>query len=204
MSWHDLLAYILILATATAIPGPDVAAIVGSSLSSGLSRALTLIAGIIAGHAVWMVAAVTGLAAMAKALGPAFIIVKIVAVGYLLYLAWQLWTAHIGESPEADTRSRGKTRADILTGLMIALSNPKALVFFSAIVPTLLPVAKLGLSDLLFLIAVNSLTFIVIFGAWALLAMKARSVLTSAARRRGVNRASAVLIAGAGVAMAAR
>ena len=49
MSWHDLLAYVVILATATAIPGPDVAALVGTSLSSGLARSMTVLAGIMIG-----------------------------------------------------------------------------------------------------------------------------------------------------------
>jgi threonine/homoserine/homoserine lactone efflux protein len=65
MSWHDLLGFILILAAAAAIPGPDVAAIIGSGLSGGLSSAFRLVFGLILGHAVWMTAAVTGLAALA-------------------------------------------------------------------------------------------------------------------------------------------
>ena len=204
MSWTDLFAYILILTTATAIPGPDVAALVGTSLSKGLSQSLTMLAGIIIGHAFWMIAAVSGLAAAAQALGPAFIVVKILAVGYLLYLAWQLWTAPVSTEDTNDDKKLGKGHVGILTGLMISLSNVKALVFFGAIVPTVLPLHDLTIGDVGLLLLVNTMIFILVLGGWAVLAAKARSLLTSTARRRGINRISAVILAGSGLAIATR
>ncbi|HKJ62682.1 MAG TPA: LysE family translocator, partial [Hyphomicrobiales bacterium] len=152
MNWTDLFAYILILTTATAIPGPDVAALVGTSLSRGLTQSLTMLSGIIIGHAIWMIAAVSGLAAAAQALGAAFIVVKIAAVGYLLYLVWQLWTSPVDAEVATDRGASRSGRASILTGLMISLSNPKALIFFGAIVPTVLPLHQLTFGDLGFLL----------------------------------------------------
>ena len=148
MNWHDLLGFMLILGAAAAIPGPDVAAIVGSGLSGGLARAFNVIIGIIIGHAIWMTAAITGLA--------------------------------------------------------VALSNPKALVFFSAVVPSVLPLETLRLGDDALLILCSSVVFVVVFGAWALLAAKARAFLGNAANRRGFNRVSALLIAGSAALVATR
>ncbi len=204
MSWHDLLGFILILAAAAAIPGPDIAAIIGSGLSGGLPSAFRLVFGLILGHAVWMTAAVTGLAALAQALGAAFIVIKLGAVAYLLYLAWKLWTSPVSDGLQTDAASSGPSRAGILTGLLVSLSNPKALVFFSAVVPSILPIQHLSLGDFAVLILASSLTFIVVFGAWAVLAAKARAVLGKAANRLAINRGSAVLIAGSAVAVATR
>jgi threonine/homoserine/homoserine lactone efflux protein len=92
----------------------------------------------------------------------------------------------------------------VLTGLFVSLSNPKALVFFSAVVPSILPLQHLSLGDFALLILASSLTFVLVFGAWAVLAAKARAVLGKAANRRAINRGSAVLIAGSAVAVAAR
>jgi len=203
MSWHDLLGFILILAAAAAIPGPDVAAIIGSGLSGGLPSAFRLVFGLILGHAVWMTAAVTGLAALAQALGAAFIAVKLGAVAYLLYLAWKLWSAPVAEL-QSDAPSSGERRVGVLTGFLVSLSNPKALVFFSAVVPSILPLEHLSLADFALLILASSLTFILVFGAWAVLAAKARVVLGKAANRLAINRGSAVLIAGSAVAVATR
>jgi threonine/homoserine/homoserine lactone efflux protein len=204
MSWPDLFAFLLILATAAAIPGPDIAAIIGTSLSGGFSRALSVIGGIIVGHIIWIIAAATGLAAIAQALGTAFIAVKLCAIAYLLYLAWGLWTAPVSAEADGEKPAFRSTRPGVVTGVMISLSNPKALVFFSAVMPTILPVAKLSAADLALLIASSSVVFVAVFGSWAALAAKARSILGSSARRRGLNRISAVLIAGTGIAVATR
>jgi threonine/homoserine/homoserine lactone efflux protein len=203
MNWHDLIGFIIVLAAAAAIPGPDVAAIVASGLSGGLRRAISVVAGLILGHAVWMTAAFTGLAALAAALGPAFLLIKVAAIAYLLYLAWGLWTAPVTPLAE-EPHAAAPGRAGVVTGLAVALSNPKALVFFSAVVPSVLPMHSLTLGDDLLLILCSSLVFAAVFGAWAVLAAKARSFLGNAAGRRGFNRVSAVLIAGSAAAVAAR
>jgi threonine/homoserine/homoserine lactone efflux protein len=204
MNWHDLIGFVVVLAAAAAIPGPDVAAIVGSGLSGGLRRAFSVVVGIILGHAVWMTAAVTGLAALAAALGTAFLLIKIAAIAYLLYLAWGLWTAPVAPVTDEALPSSAQSRSGILTGLAVALSNPKALVFFSAVVPSVLPMQNLTLADDALLILCSSVVFVVVFGAWAVLAAKARTFLGNAASRRGFNRLSALLIAGSAAAVAAR
>jgi threonine/homoserine/homoserine lactone efflux protein len=203
MSWSDLLGFILILGVAAAIPGPDVAAIVASGLSGGLARALTVVAGLILGHMVWLLAAFTGIAALAAALGPAFLVIKVAAIAYLLYLAWALWTAPVGPI-ESETERSAAPRAGIVTGIAVSLSNPKALVFFSAVVPSVLPMDRLTLTDDALVLAASSLVFLGVFGAWAVLAAKARDFLGNAAHRRGFNRLSALLIAGSAAAVAAR
>jgi threonine/homoserine/homoserine lactone efflux protein len=206
MSWHDLTGFILILAVAAAIPGPDVAAIVRSALGGGAPRAFGVIFGIMLGHAIWMLAAVTGLAALAQTLGTAFIVIKASAVAYLLFLAWKLWTAPIdaGLDESSASSAPAASRAGIITGLLVSLSNPKALIFFSAVVPSILPVGHLSVADFALLIACSSLTFLVVFGAWAMLAARAPAALGNASRQRAFNRGSALLIAASAAAVAAR
>jgi len=77
-------------------------------------------------------------------------------------------------------------------------------VFFSAVVPSVLPMQNLTLADDALLILCSSVVFVVVFGAWAVLAAKARTFLGNAASRRGFNRLSALLIAGSAAAVAAR
>jgi threonine/homoserine/homoserine lactone efflux protein len=205
MNWHDWIGFIVMLAAAAALPGPDVAAIVANGLSGGLKRAFSVIAGLILGHMVWMSAAVTGLAALATALGPAFLVIKLCAIAYLLHLAFGLWTAPVAAPAEGEPLPSPSThRTGIVTGLAVALSNPKALVFFSAVVPSVLPMQSLTLADDLALLLASAAVFLMVFGAWAMLAAKVRQFLVDAASRRGFNRVSALLIAGSAAAVAAR
>lgn len=203
MTTAHLVSFVLVLAAAAAIPGPDVAALIARSLSSGMRRTLPLLLGIVAGHAIWLLAAVTGLAFLAQTIGSAFILVKIAAVGYLFYLAWNLWYAPVGLSI-AEAAPKRDDRMALLSGLLISFSNPKALVFFSAIVPSIIPVSALGLADITLLVAVSSLTLIAVLGGWTAIGAKAGLLLKSTSRRRLLNRLSALIMAGTGIAVAAR
>lgn len=203
MTSAELFGFILVLAAAAAVPGPDIAAIVARALGSGFVKTLPVIFGIVIGHSVWMVAALVGLAALAQMLGTLFLVLKIAGVIYLLYLAWQLWSAPAGDigSVESDPAS---TRAGLATGLFVSFSNPKALVFFSAVVPSVLPVQKLGTPDIVLIVTVSAVTMVAIFCVWATVVARARAALMSASRRRALNRTSAVVMAGTGIAIATR
>ena len=124
----------------------------------------------------------------------------------LLTLAWGLWTAPVAPLPEDGALPSSSELAGngVATGLAVALSNPKALVFFGAVAPSVLPMQNLTFADDALLILCSSAVFVVVFGAWAVLAAKARGFLRNAASRRGFNRVSAVLIAGSAAAVAAR
>ncbi len=203
MTATELTGFALILAAAAAVPGPDIAAIVARSLGGGFRRAMPLILGIAAGHAIWLAAAVTGLTMLAKAFGTAFVAVKIAGVLYLLYLAWHLWRAPVEQAGE-ETAHRPGHREAFLAGFLVSLSNPKAVVFFGAVVPAVLPVHNLEIVDIATLIAVNSVTLITVFACWAMIAARARVLLRKAGQRRVLNRVSAAVMAGTGIAVAAR
>jgi threonine/homoserine/homoserine lactone efflux protein len=117
-----------------------------------------------------------------------------------------LWTAPIDAGLDESSKSSAPAggRAGIVTGLLVSLSNPKALIFVSAVVPSILPVGHLSVADFALLIACSSLQFLIVFGGWALLAAKARAMLSNAVRRRTFNRGSAVLIAASAAAVATR
>lgn len=203
MTSAELFTYVLVLAAAAAVPGPDIAAICARALAAGFSRCLTFIAGIVTGHAIWTIAAALGLVALVKALGPAFVAVKFAAAAYLVYLAWQLWTAPVDDTG-GDAAPQPKAGHGFLPGLLVSLSNPKAFVFFGAVMPTVLPLETLSPAGLGVVIAASSATMLIVFSGWAAIADRARAFLRNASSRRMLNRSSAVVMAGAGVAVAMR
>lgn len=200
MNLHDLLAFILVLAAAAAIPGPDVAAIVARALSRGTMAMVPVLLGITIGHCAWMLAALVGLVALAKVLGPVFVALKLAGAAYLIYLAYKLWTEPV-TSADAAPAARGNGFA---AGLLVSFSNPKALVFFSAVVPSVLPIERLSAPQMAAVEVVSAVTILAVLGLWGIAAARARQALESVARRRALNRTSAVIMAGTGVAIAAR
>src|SRR4051812_40737331 len=145
MSAYGLLTFCAVYALAVAAPGPGIAAIVARSLAHGAKGAPAFIAGFVVGDLVWFAIAATGLAALAKTAAAVFIAIKWTGVAYLLFLAWKLWTAP-AERVEAagDDRRQHGWRA-LAASLMLTLANPKAILFFLALLPTVVDLASMNL-----------------------------------------------------------
>jgi threonine/homoserine/homoserine lactone efflux protein len=148
-------------------------------------------------------AAAAGLAAMASALGSLFVAIRYAGAAYLLYLAWKLWTSASRPVDAADTSPEGRW-ALFLAGAAINLGNPKAMIFFLALLPTavnLETLSPLGFAELAAIVAV---VVSVVFAFYAAMAARARRLLSSPRAIRLLNRGSGIALAGAAAAIAAR
>jgi threonine/homoserine/homoserine lactone efflux protein len=76
-----------------------------------------------------------GLGALLQASEQLFSLVKWLGAGYLLYLAWVLWRAPTQALQRAAGAATASGRAAFLRALLVGLSNPKGLLFFSAFLP---------------------------------------------------------------------
>ena len=204
MSFYGLLTFCAVYALAVATPGPGVAAIIARSLAHGLKGAPAFIAGFVVGDFVWFAIAATGLAALAKTAAVLFVAIKWAGVAYLLYLAWKLWTAPAErvEVNEPDDGQHG-WRA-FVASLMLTLANPKAILFFLALLPTVIDLTTL---DTLRFVEISAAMIVVlpaVLGTYALLATKARQLFTTPQAVRRLNRSSGVAMAGAAVVVATR
>lgn len=184
-------------------PGPSIAALVARVLSRGLGSVLPFLLAMWIGEALWLVAAVLGLGYVAQTFGTAFMVLKFAGVGYLLFLAWQMWTAPVdleaGDLPE----SGGAVRM-FLTGMALTIGNPKIMVFYMALLPTFIDlehVTSLGLSEL---VVVAFAVMMTVDLSWACAAAWARGWLRSPRAVRIANRTGATAMTGAAVAIATR
>ena len=203
MTFSSLCIFLLVLGAGAAIPGPDIVAILARALSHGFKNTLALISGILFGHALWTVAAALGLVVLVQTLGSAFVVIKFAAAIYLIHLAWNLWNAHT-EATLSSADNSNDRRSGFISGLLISLSNPKAMIFFGTVMPTVLPIANLTVLQLVLVLFLSTTTMFIVFGAWAAVASRARIALQNASSRRALNRGSALALAGAGIAIAAR
>ena len=90
-----------------------------------------------------------------------------------------------------------------LAGMAITLGNPKIMVFYLAVVPTILDLGHLDLSAWTELTLTMLIVLIGIDLGWALTAARARRLLRNRRAVRVANRTSAVVMVGAAVAIAA-
>lgn len=203
MDFAGLLVFAGALFAAAASPGPGIAAVVARVLGRGFRDTVPFSAGVAAGDLVWLAVAVLGLAALAQAFQPLFLAIKYAGVAYLLYLAWRLWTAPAAARPIAADRSPEPGLRVFLAGLALTLGNPKVMVFYVALLPTLIDVGTVTAARFAALAAVTLAVLAVVFAAYMLLAARARLLFASPRATRAVNRTGAALMAGAAGAVAA-
>lgn len=122
---------------AIASPGPNVLAVIGTSMSIGRASGIALAAGIAAGSLCWAVLTVLGLSALLSAYATALIVIKIGGGLYLLWLAYKAFksavSAHNIEAREL-AGGRRTPAGYFLRGLTIQMTNPKAALAWIAIV----------------------------------------------------------------------
>jgi len=198
---------------AAALPGPGVAAIVARSLSGGTRGAPAFIAGFLVGDLTWFTFAATGLAALAQAAYAVFVAVKYAGVVYLLYLAYRLWTAPptiVDEAAAEDSEAvrqlqRGNRPSQLfLGGLALTLANPKTMVFFLALLPTVVPLERLGPLEFLEIVMIICVLLPLVLGSYVIAAARAKRFFRSPRALRNLNRSTSVAMAGAAVAVATR
>ncbi|WP_186123016.1 LysE family translocator [Burkholderia gladioli] len=203
MALSALLVFALALMVAAGSPGPGIAALVARVMSNGFRDVLPFLAAMWIGEILWMSFAVAGLAALARTFATAFLLLKIAGIVYLLFLAVKMWLAPAavddGQLPSGQSPLRM-----FAAGLTVSLGNPKIMVFYVALLPTLVDLSHVG--PLAW--AELALTMLVVMAAvdlsWALLAARARRLLRSRRAVKLANRASATMMAGAAVVMATR
>jgi threonine/homoserine/homoserine lactone efflux protein len=204
MSSAGLLVFCAAYALATASPGPGIAAILARVLGRGLRGVPAFIAGFVVGDLFWFTIAATGLALVAQTFAVLFVAIKYAGAAYLLYLAWKLWTAPARQEDVAiDQRNDGAGRL-FLGGLAVTLGNPKVIVFFLALLPSVIDLEHLtvlGFVEIALLIVV---ILSCVLAAYALAAASARRLISSPRTVRAVNRTTGTVMAGAAVAIVAR
>lgn len=189
-----------VLALLTVLPGPDMAVITRAALAGGRQAATRAAAGIVTGLLVWGSLAVLGLTALLTASPRAYLVVKVLAVLYLLYLGVQAFrTQHApvaGIDVELTPPPSTTARAPFLTGLTTDLLNPKIAVFYTAMLPTLAPPSLPGARGLAVLVVIHvALTFAWQVG-YAHLLTRARHVVGRPAVRRALDRVTGVALIG--------
>ncbi|RCW86342.1 LysE family translocator [Phyllobacterium bourgognense] len=204
MTLAGFVAYSGALAIAAAIPGPGVTALVARALGSGFRSSLFMSLGLIMGDLTYLTAVVLGLAMVAQTFGTVFLVIKWAGVGYLAYLAWGFWTSGISAEKIEARKSRGGAVSSIVAGLAVTLGNPKTMLFYIALTPTLVDLHAITLADYSILAALTVLVLLVVLVPYLALAAKARGLLASPRALKRLNRTAAAFMAGAALAIAGR
>ena len=203
MTLSALLIFAGALVVSAGSPGPSVAALVARVIARGTRGVVPFISAMWIGEALWLAAAIFGLAMIAQTFFWAFVIIKYCGIAYLSYLAWKMWHAPV-KVEERELPDDSSSARLFLTGLAITLGNPKIMVFYLALLPTILDLTHVTLAGwaeltliMFIVLAAVDLTYVAVAG-------KARQFIRSMRAMRVANRTSALAMGGAAVMMATR
>jgi threonine/homoserine/homoserine lactone efflux protein len=203
MTLSGLLVFAMALLVAAGSPGPSIAALVARVLTNGFRDVLPFLAAMWLGDALWLTCAVAGLAVLAHTFALVFLILKFAGVAYLLFLAGKMWFAPA--SVEEGRLPSGQSPLRMFAaGLTVTIGNPKIIVFYLALLPTIVDLSHVGPGAWFVLTLTMLSVLMTVDFAWALLAVRARKLLTSRRAVKIANRASATMMAGAAAAIATR
>lgn len=196
--------YIIALAIACAIPGPGITASVGTALGSGFRRALLFVTGIVCGDLLYLSFAVAGLTAVASVFSGIFVIIRWAGAAYLLYLAWGFW--HSGVDPEAVQAKRGAKSgvSTVIAGLSLTLGNPKTIIFYLALLPTVIDLRTVTLDRYGVLVVLTIIVLYAVCIPYIALASSARRFLVDPKALKWLGRGAASAMAGAAAVIVIR
>ncbi len=198
-----LLLFAAALFVNASAPGPSIAALVARVVARGTRDALPFLTAMWIGEGLWLAAAAFGMAALAQSFHMVFSIIKVCGIVYLLYLAWRMWTV-AGEEIERQHLLQGSPLQLFFAGLSITLGNPKIMVFYLALLPSIIDVTAIGAAGFAALIGTMMAVLMSVDMAWVLVAFAARRLLRSKSAIKIANRCGAAAMGGAAAALAAR
>lgn len=204
MTLAGFIAYCGALALAAAIPGPGVTALVARALGSGFRSSLFMSLGLILGDLVYLTAVVLGLALVAQTFGMVFLVVKWLGVAYLGWLAWTFWTSGVTAEKVEARKGRDGFAASVVAGLTLTLGNPKTMIFYLAVTPTIVDLRTVTVGEYGVLALLTVVTLLVVLVPYLALAAKARWFLRTPRALKALNRTAAAFMVGAAAAIAAR
>ncbi len=205
MTYQSWFLYLSLVFVATATPGPAVLFVVTNSTLHGWRKTTYAALGNIIGLLCLGVIAVTGLGAILKTSVVLFNIVKYAGAAYLIYLGVKLF---FQKGMDLSLLKDNKRPNDISSkriffqALAVALSNPKAIIFLTALFPQFVNTSEPVIPQFSLLIAVLMLFSFSFLMFYSLVAHKAKSWLFKRSKLTIFNRFSGTIFIGFGFLLA--
>jgi homoserine/homoserine lactone efflux protein len=188
-------AFLLITTVLIITPGPIVTLVISTGATRGVRAALTTVAGTTLGNAVLLAAIALGLNWVHAHADLLFNALRWTGAAYLIWLGVQAWR-HAGEESH-ELFETGRAR--FVRGLIVALSNPKTIVFFTAFLPQFIDPRLPAGPQLAVMCVVTVLLAGVSDCVWAVAAGMGRAWFMKPSRVKLLGRLSGTVLIGGGL-----
>jgi homoserine/homoserine lactone efflux protein len=195
MNFELFTAFLLITVVLIIAPGPIVTLVISTGATRGVRAALTTVAGTTLGNALLLAAIALGLNWVHAHADLLFSALRLTGAAYLIWLGVQAWR-HAGEESH-EVLETGRTR--FVRGLLVALSNPKTIVFFTAFLPQFIDPRLPAGPQLAAMCVASVLIAGALDCAWAIAAGMGRAWFIKPSRVKLLGRLSGTVLIGGGL-----
>ena len=139
---HLYVTFLGVMAVMAVTPGPANVFSVANGVQRGKAGAMAGVVGMNAATLVWFGAAALGLGALVIAFPHVFRIISIAGAVYVAWLGVKALRGAFGTAAEPHAVSVRPGRSALIDGFMVQIANPKAVLFFTAVLPPFLDVNR--------------------------------------------------------------
>lgn len=193
MNWSNWLVFFGVSLFMAFTPGPAVVLAVSNSVSVGPRRAMLGSLGNAVGVFLVSAVAMAGLGVVLSSSATAFMVLKLAGAGYLVYLGIRQWRSGANAFAAEPARPARGVQASLKLfghGVTVAVTNPKSILFFSALFPQFLAHGEPLAGQFFVLTATFAVCTMLSHAFYVLLARGMRRGFSSALRVRLFNRIS--------------
>ena len=176
MTLLSLATFFITMLIIVAVPGPGTFAITSKALTHKISHVSFMILGMVIADIIFLLFAIFGLNAIASILGELFVVVKYVGALYLIYLGYKLLSSK-AEHQELESDRSESWLKNLLIGFVITFSNPKVVLFYLSLLPTLIDIKHIGVVDIGLLMLLVSIIISLVMFSYAWIALRAKKAL---------------------------
>jgi len=195
-------AFCLATTALVLLPGPIVTLVIANAIAHGRRTGIATVAGASTGNALLVAAGALGLSTLLALLADIFEYVRWAGVAYLIYLGLKQWRAVVRASAAPDEIAAPRGRNVFAQGFVVAITNPKTILFYAAFFPQFID-RGLPIAPQLVAMSVAFVVIATIFdGAYALLAARIRPFLLGQRRARIRAGLTGSLLIGTGLGLA--
>lgn len=194
MNWQLFAGFLAVTVVLLLTPGPIVTLVIATSATQGLRAGLTTVAGTTLGNAVLLAAIALGLSWVVAHALYLFELLRWAGAAYLVWLGVRAWRG-AGQA----RASSGSGRVHFSRGLLVALCNPKTIVFFTAFLPQFIDRRLAAAPQLLAMCVATVLLAGISDSCWAIASGAGRAWFAHPKRARFLGRASGLTLVGAGL-----
>ncbi|WP_441002970.1 LysE family translocator [Pseudocolwellia agarivorans] len=203
ISLETLIIFFMTTLVVVLSPGPAALAVTAEAASNGFKKSTLVILGIASANVVFFILSATGIITLIITSQTLFNLIKWIGVAYLLYLGFTAIFSQSGPlSIQTSKNKPSKTYKIFMRGFVLEISNPKALLYFSALLPQFVDINAPVVPQLIILCLITMILDLVCYSLYGYLGFKSRGKFIKPIIIKLINRSAGAMLIFAGLKMA--